>query len=125
MKIAIIDDSEIDRKLVASSLQKAGIDNEILESGDGKEALELIEQEHSNICLVFLDWQLPRMDGLEILKRMAQNPETANIPAIMSTSTNSPEDKEIAQLLNPKLAGFMVKPVVPEKIVELALPHVK
>ena len=125
MKIFVIDDSQLDRMILIKSLQKAGIENEILEATDGEEALEILEKEHGQICLVFLDWQLPKVDGLEILKRIAQNPQTASLPVIMSTSASSPEDEEIARLLNPNLTAFVVKPLDPETIVERALPHVK
>ena len=125
MKIFIIDDSQLERTLLINSLQKAGIENEILEATDGKAALDILEKEYEDICLVFLDWQLPKIDGLEVLKRIAQNPKTASLPVVMSTSANSPEDEEIAQLLNPNLTAFIVKPLDPEKIVKIALPHVK
>jgi len=125
LKILIVDDSELDRKLLITSLQKAGMDNEILEATDGEMALETLEAEHANICLMFLDWQLPKIDGLEILKRVAQNPDMASLPIVMLTSANSPEDEEIARLLNPNLAAFVIKPLEPEKVVEVARPHVK
>ncbi|MCK5012927.1 MAG: response regulator [Candidatus Omnitrophica bacterium] len=125
MKILIIDDSQLERTLLVKSLQKAGIKNEILEATDGQAALDILESEYEDICLIFLDWQLPKIDGLEVLKRIAQNPKTASLPVIMSTSANSPEDEEIARLLNPNLAAFTIKPLDPEKIVEIALSHLK
>ena len=125
MKILIIDDSQLERTLLVKSLQKAGIKNEILEATDGQAALDILESEYEDICLIFLDWQLPKIDGLEVLKRIAQNPKTASLPVIMSTSANSPEDEEIVRLLNPNLAAFTIKPLDPEKIVEIALSHLK
>lgn len=125
MKILITDDSQIDRTLLISTLQKAGIKNEFIEAADGQTALDIIEKEYNDICLIFLDWQLPKVDGLEVLKRIAQDPKTADLPVVMSTSTNSPEDEEIARLLNPKLAAYIAKPFDPELIVKIALPLVK
>ena len=125
MKIFVVDDSDLNRKLVISSLQKAGVKNEFLQARDGKEALEILEKEHQNICLMFLDWQLPKVDGLEILKRVARNPNTVSLPVIMLTSTTSPESEEIAQLLNPNLKNFLVKPLEPQEIVKAALPLIK
>jgi two-component system chemotaxis response regulator CheY len=96
-----------------------------LQAHDGKEALEVLETENKNICLMFLDWQLPKVDGLEVLKRVARNPLTASLPVIMLTSTTSPESEEIAQLLNPNLKNFLVKPLEPQEIVQAALPLIK
>jgi len=125
MKIFIVDDSQLNRKLVMRTLQKSGVENEFLQASDGKEALDILDAEHANICLMFLDWQLPKVDGLEILKRISRNPETASLPVIMLTSTSSPESEEIAQLLNPKLKNFLVKPLDPEEIIKAALPLIK
>ena len=125
MKIFVVDDSEIDRKLLISTLEKAGVTNEMIEAEDGKAALEILEAECDNICLMFLDWQLPKVDGLEILKQAAQNPKTKSLPIIMLTSASSPESEEIAHLLNPNLKAFVMKPLDPEKVTEVALPHIK
>ena len=125
MKIFVVDDSQLNRKLVIRALQRAGVENEFLQASDGKEAVDMLKVEHKNICLVFLDWQLPKIDGLEILKQIAQNLDTKTMPVIMLTSTSSPESEEIAQLLNPNLKGFLVKPLDPEEVVKVALPHIR
>jgi len=125
VKIFVVDDSQMDRKLLITTLQKSGIDNEFLQADDGEMVLEILDTEGDNICLMFLDWQLPKIDGLEILKRTARNPKTESLPIIMLTSATSPESKEIAQLLNPNLKAFIMKPLDPEKIVEASLPHIK
>lgn len=125
MKIIVVDDSQIDRKLLVTTLQKSGIENEILQAEDGETALEILDSQSDQICLMFLDWQLPKIDGLEVLKRVANNPKTESLPIIMLTSSRSPESEEIAQLLNPNLKAFVMKPLNPEKVVEAALPHIK
>lgn len=125
MKIFVVDDSELDRKLLIATLQKSGIKNEFLQADDGEVALEILNAESDNICLMFLDWQLPKVDGLEILKRVARDPKTESLPIIMLTSSSTPETREIAQLLNPNLKDFIMKPLDPEKVVETALPHIK
>ena len=125
MKICVVDDSQLDRKLLMATLQKSGIENEFLQADDGEEALEILDAESDHICLVFLDWQLPKMDGLEVLKRIAKNPKTESLPIIMLTSAISPESEEIAHLLNPNLKAFIMKPLDTEKVVEAALPHIK
>jgi len=125
VKICVVDDSQLDRKLLMATLQKSGIENEFLQADDGEAALKILDAESDHICLVFLDWQLPKMDGLEVLKRIAKNPKTESLPIIMLTSAVSPESEEIAQLLNPNLKAFIMKPLDPEKVVDAALPHIK
>lgn len=125
MKILVVDDSQLDRKLLIATLQKSGVDNDFLQAEDGEDALEILDAEGGNICLMFLDWQLPKIDGLEVLKRTARNSKTESLPVIMLTSASSPESKEIAQLLNPNLKAFIMKPLDPEKITEASLPHIK
>ena len=125
MKILVVDDSDLDRKLLITTLEKSGVASEFLQAESGESALEIIDAEIDNICLMFLDWQLPKIDGLEVLKRVARNPKTESLPIIMLTSASSPESKEIAQLLNPNLKAFVMKPLDPEKIIEAALLHLK
>jgi len=125
MKIFIVDDSQLDRRLLVATLEKMGVEHEILQAEDGREALDILQAEHQNIGLMFLDWQLPKIDGLEILKRIAQNPDTESLPVVMLTSANSPDDEEIARLLNPNLAAFLTKPLDPQRIIEVALPYVE
>ncbi|HQP10654.1 MAG TPA: response regulator [Candidatus Omnitrophota bacterium] len=125
MKIFVVDDSELDRKILVRALEKSGVADEILQAHDGRMALEVLQAQHQHIGLIFLDWQLPKIDGLEILKRIARDPETATLPVIMLTSANSPEDEEIAKLLNPGLAAFLIKPLDPEKAVAAARSFMK
>lgn len=125
MKIFVVDDSGVDRKLLISTLQKAGVKNEFLEADSGQDALEILETKSDEICLMFLDWQLPKVDGLEILKQAARNPKTETLPVIMLTSSSNPESQEIAHMLNPNLKDFVMKPLVPEDIVKIAMPHIK
>jgi len=66
VKIFVVDDSQMDRKLLITTLQKSGIDNEFLQADDGEMVFEILDTEGDNICLMFLDWQLPKIDGLEI-----------------------------------------------------------
>ena len=125
MKILVVDDSQLDRKLLIATLQKAGVTNEFFEADSGEDALKILDTKIDDICLMFLDWQLPKIDGLEVLKRVAQNPKTESLPIIMLTSATSPETKEIAHLLNPNLKDFIMKPLDPEKVIETSMSHIK
>ena len=125
MKILIIDDSLLDRKLVTNILKKANIDNEILQASDGEQGLQVLGQNYQDICLIILDWQMPKMDGIEFMKAMVHVPAVASIPVIMITASGSDEDKKYAREVNPDLAGYIIKPYSGEKLVRTITPFLK
>ena len=125
MKILIVDDSIMDRKLVKSLLKKNEIINEILEAADGEEAIKVLSGNYTDICLILLDWQMPKMDGITFMKKVLEIPEVAAIPIVMITASSSDDDKKYAQSVNPKLAQYVVKPYKPEVLLAAVRPYIK
>ena len=125
MKILLVDDSILDRKLLIRILMKAGISQEILQAEDGEQAMEALAVNYTDICVVLLDWQMPKVSGIELLAGMVKIPELSKIPIIMVTASGSEENKKMAYQINPKLAGFMVKPYKAEEIIAAIKPHLK
>ena len=93
MKILLVDDSTTMRRILKNTLTKAGY-SEVIEAEHGKAALEVLEKEKAD--LVLLDWNMPVMNGLELLKAMKartmQNPRegintnrSPTIPGILRT----------------------------------------
>ena len=58
----------------------------VLEAADGSAALTLLEEKSSEVSLIILDWNMPVMSGLEVLKKVKSNPKTKNIVVMMLTS---------------------------------------
>src|SRR5580704_2831421 len=116
MKILIADDSLLDRKLLMRVLMKSGISQEILQAEDGEQAMEILANNYMDICLILLDWQMPKVSGIELMAGMVKIPELSQIPIIMVTASGSDENKRAAHQVNPKLAGYMVKPYKPEEL---------
>ena len=106
MKILIVDDSPMTRRIVKNVIQEyAEREYELIEASDGLEALEKIRG--AGISLILLDWNMPRLDGLQLVKRIRADGETA--PIVMVTYVS---DKE--KLLEAGAAGvseFIIKPI--------------
>ncbi|VAX35118.1 hypothetical protein MNBD_UNCLBAC01-2111 [hydrothermal vent metagenome] len=126
MKILIVDDSRMDRRLLMSTLSKSGIENEILQAEDGEQGIQLLSENQADIGLVLLDWQMPKVDGIAFMKAVVQSPlPMDSIPIIMITASGSDENKKLAHDVNPNLAGYVVKPYKKEELIELINKHLK
>jgi two-component system chemotaxis response regulator CheY len=125
MKILVVDDSTLDRKLLIRILIKAEISQEILQAEDGEQALEILAAQHEDIGLILLDWQMPKMSGIELMAGMVKIPVLSSIPVIMVTASGSEDNKKLARDINPKLAGYIVKPYKPEQLLQSIMPHLK
>jgi len=125
MKILVVDDSLLDRKLLMRVLMKSGITQEILQAEDGDRAMEIIAVNYKDICLVLLDWQMPKVSGIELMAGIVKIPELSAIPIIMVTASGSDENKRAAYQVNPNLAGFLVKPYKPEELLAMITPFLR
>ncbi len=119
MKILIVDDSLMDRKLLMNVLKKKGIENEVLQATDGEEGLKVLSDNYKDIGLILLDWQMPNMDGIEFMEGVVNVPAVSNIPIIMITASGSEDSKSHARQVNPRLAGYVIKPYKPDDLIQL------
>jgi DNA-binding response OmpR family regulator len=101
-RVLVVDDGDLDRKIVRDLLESAGY--EVEEAADGETALRLLYQRQPD--LVLLDVVLPRMDGWTICRRIR---ELCDTPVIMLTSLNS--EDEIARGLDLGADDFISKPI--------------
>ncbi len=98
--ILLVEDNPDDEELTTRALRKANIANDIVVARDGSEALEYLfgEGPHAGRDLavvpavVLLDLKLPKISGLDVLKRMRADPRTRLIPAVVLTSSSEEED---------------------------------
>lgn len=125
MKVLIVDDSTMDRRLLAHTLKKNGVENEVIEAKDGEEGLSVLSANYQDVCLILLDWQMPNVDGIEFMRGVVKVPEVASIPIVMITASGSEDNKRYAHEVNPNLAGYVVKPYKPESLIELIKPYIK
>jgi len=125
MKILVVDDSLLDRKLLIRGLMKSGVSQEILQAEDGEQAMGILAENYMDICLVLLDWQMPKVSGIELMAGMVKIPELATIPIIMVTASGSDENKLAARQVNPNLAGYLVKPYKSEELISAVKPFLR
>lgn len=105
MKALIVDDSRAIRSVIRRKLTDLGF--EVFEAGNGQEGLERID-EHPDIGIILVDWNMPVMDGLEFVRRVRKTPDTARMPLLMVTS-----ETEIRQMVKALAAGaneYLMKP---------------
>jgi len=105
-KALVVDDSRAMRSILGKVL--VGIGFEVLQAGDGEEALELLDREFAGIGLVLSDWNMPRMDGLTFVKAMRAQSRYAEIPVVMVTT-----ETHIEQMVTALEAGaneYIMKP---------------
>jgi two-component system chemotaxis response regulator CheY len=114
-KVLIVDDSNTMRKIVTRSLRQAGLDfDEILEAGDGLEALAVLRKE--KVDLVLSDINMPNMDGLAFLREKAADAALSGIPVVMITTEAGNDIIGEAKSLG--ALGSIKKPFTPDQIQE-------
>jgi two-component system chemotaxis response regulator CheY len=99
---------------ISSLIQGLGI-NDIVEAGDGEEAMRKL-QENMPLDLIMLDWNMPVMDGLTFLKKVRADASFKNVKIIMCTSES--EKTRVVEALKAGANNYLVKPFTPEALKE-------
>lgn len=110
--VLVVDDEPMTRTLL--QLMLASADYEVIEAGDGQEALALIEQEVPHILI--LDVMMPHIDGLTVCRRLRQNEATKQLPIILLSAKTSPE--AVREGLIAGADRYLTKPVSRKDLLE-------
>ena len=113
-KALVVDDSRAMRMILARPLKELGY--EVREAANGREALEVIEAEKAGVTLVLADWNMPEMNGLELLKRLRKKRELSSMVVIMVTTES--ELHLMAMALEAGANEYVMKPFTKEILVE-------
>ena len=103
--VLVVEDSEINRATLSGILSS---EYRVLEAGDGREALGLLELYGERIALILLDIVMPVMDGYTFLSIVKAHPDYASIPVIVTTQSDSEADEVAA--LSHGATDFVAKP---------------
>ncbi|HIJ85438.1 MAG: response regulator receiver protein [Magnetococcales bacterium] len=115
MRVLIVDDSSVMRKIVSRGLRQAGFKiDDILEAGDGQEALGVLAAD-SNFQLILSDWNMPVMDGLNFVKavRSGSGP-SKSIPIVMVTTEGG--ESKVQAAIEAGANGHVKKPFTPDTL---------
>ncbi|MDH5598910.1 MAG: response regulator [Cyclobacteriaceae bacterium] len=116
--ILLVEDDSIDAMTVKRALNEIKVGNDIIHVKNGEEALEYLLSEDCIIpCLILLDINMPKMNGIEFLRERNKIRKLRLIPTVILTTSNDDQDKYDSFDLN--IAGYMVKPVDYARFVEL------
>jgi CheY-like chemotaxis protein len=117
IEILLVEDNPDDLAMTLRALNKANLSNRIQVARDGVEALDFLFAEgthagrnlHNTPKVVLLDLKLPRVDGMEVLRRVKTDPRTKMIPVVVLTS--SKEQKDVVDSYQLGVNSYIVKPV--------------
>jgi CheY-like chemotaxis protein len=117
VEILLVEDTPEDLELALRALRKSNVTNRIQIARDGAEALEFIfaqgqysgRKVENGPKVILLDLKLPKIDGMEVLRRIKGDPRTRSIPVVVLTS--SKEQKDLVESYQLGVNSYIVKPV--------------
>ena len=119
--ILLVEDNPVDIDLTLRAFARRKLANSVLVARDGEEALAWIprwEAGETKPAVILLDLNIPRIDGLTVLKALKTHPEFRDIPIVVLTT--SKEDRDISKAYELGVNSYIVKPVDFDKFMEIA-----
>jgi two-component system chemotaxis response regulator CheY len=118
VRVLIIDDSSVMRKIVERSLRQAGLELEkVVEAANGAEALAALQD--NVVDLILCDINMPVMDGLEFVRQVAAVETAKGVPIVMITTEGS--ESRVVAALSAGARGYIRKPFTPDQVKEHVL----
>jgi two-component system response regulator len=116
-RLLLVEDNPDDEALTLRTLRKQGITNEVVVARDGAEALDFLfakgvhegRDAHDVPLIILLDWNLPKIGGLEVLRRVRADTRTHLVPVVVFTSSQEEQDR--LQAFANRANSFIRKPI--------------
>ena len=119
IRVLIVDDSSVMRKIVERSLRQAGLEGlVVVGAGTGADGLEVLKNQQ--VHLILSDINMPMMDGLEFLRQIRAQNLAPGVPVVMITTESSEE--HVKQAILSGAQGYIRKPFTSEQVKERVLP---
>ena len=116
VEILLVEDSDADAEMTTRAIRKGNVVNRLVRVRDGVEALEFVFREGAyndrsggNPRLILLDLKMPRLGGIDVLRRLKADQTTKTIPVVVFTS--SAEEKDVVESYQLGVNSYLVKPV--------------
>jgi len=120
--LLIAEDDEGHAALILKNLQRAGIHNDLIRFADGQETIDFLfgqgtgpHRESGKAYVLLLDIRMPKVDGVEVLRRIKVDPELGKLPVIMLTTTDDPREIEKCHAMG--CNSYITKPIDYDKFV--------
>ena len=114
MKLLVVDDSSTMRRIIKNTLQRLG-HKDILEGGDGVEGWNALNS-NPDVDMLITDWNMPEMNGLELVKKVRADARFSDLPIIMVTTEGG--KAEVITALKAGVNNYIVKPFTPQVLKE-------
>ena len=114
MKILVVDDSSTMRRIIKNTLNRLGY-KELFEAEHGAQAWSVLQQ-NPGIDVLITDWNMPEMNGLELVKKVRAEEKYADMPIIMVTTEGG--KAEVITALKAGVNNYIVKPFTPQVLKE-------
>jgi two-component system chemotaxis response regulator CheY len=111
MRILVVDDFSTMRRIIKNILKQLEYTN-VVDADDGTTAWEVLNKD--KIDFIISDWNMPKMSGLELLKKVRSSEEFADMPFLMVTAEGQQEN--IIEAVQAGVSNYIVKPFTPETI---------
>ena len=114
MKVIIADDSQVMRNIIQNAIKPMGL--EVIHATNGQEVFDQLEKQGNNIGVIFMDWNMPGMNGFDCLKTLKKNDKYKDIPVLMISTEAEEEKVKMAKDAGAK--GYLSKPFTPERLIK-------
>ena len=114
MKLLVVDDSSTMRRIIKNTLARLNY-KDVAEGEDGLDAWEYLD-DHPDIEMLITDWNMPNMNGIELVKKVRSDPRFTELPIIMVTTEGG--KAEVITALKAGVNNNIVKPFTPQVLKE-------
>ena len=115
--VLLVEDDQVDAMTVKRAFKDLKVTNPLIHKLNGEEAMEYLRSEgDQKPCVILLDLNMPKMNGIEFLKIAKADDELKKIPVVVLTTSKSDEDR--VETFGLSVAGYMIKPTDYKKFVE-------